>query len=380
MSRSAWWLIVGGLAGCGRIAFDPVAASSRTDSGPTVCVPGGTGQPTDPYVLCSAPQLLALMDPGASAMWSASFVLGADVDLAAYSESSTPPVRPIGTVATPFSGAFDGGGHTIANLKESLPAQDRVGLFGAVSGSQAAIHDVRLVNAQIVGRAMVGALVGRLDGGATVSRCSSTGSVIAMVEYVGGLVGIVGAEWVTTGTAATVTASSSSATVANDAGGDWAGGLIGNIGDLGVCADSFATGSVRTRLDFAGGLAGGSTGIIRNSYARGPNTGTLSIAGLAGGSGGQIISSLAVGDVSGMDGTRTGYLIGNNFGTVTMSASYSLATCTAQINGPCHAPLTGETSETDLAQLLDASRPPLSAWDFQNVWLDNGVGQFPTLR
>jgi hypothetical protein len=63
-----------------------------------------------------------------------------------------------------------------------------------------------------------------------------------------------------------------------------------------------------------------------------------------------------------------------------MSASYAGANCTVMTNGPCHAAAVGETTAPDLAQLLDPAQAPLSGWDFQTVWQDNGPGQFPTLR
>src|SRR5690348_16839623 len=68
----------------------------------------GAGTPEAPYLLCSSAQLSDLA--ARSEAWSRSFVLGRDLTM------PETPMLPIGNAAAPFSGRFDGAGHTVTNL------------------------------------------------------------------------------------------------------------------------------------------------------------------------------------------------------------------------------------------------------------------------
>ena len=73
----------------------------------------------------TADKLSELMQtPG---MWDGEYVLGADIDLSGKTQ------EPIGSYSVPFSGSFDGAGHTVKGL--NMRASGAVGFFGAVSGS-----------------------------------------------------------------------------------------------------------------------------------------------------------------------------------------------------------------------------------------------------
>ncbi len=80
---------------------------------------------------------------------------------------------PVGGV-TPFSGIFDGLGHTITGLSISSPGTNDVGLFGATNG--AIIRNVGLTNVNITGANNVGGLVGSNQNG-SISNSYATGSV-----------------------------------------------------------------------------------------------------------------------------------------------------------------------------------------------------------
>lgn len=86
----------------------------------------GSGTSNDPYVICTAAQLLQV-----GKYLSSSFVLAADIDLSASDWTS-----PIGFAQSQqnFSGLFDGQNHTISNLHSSA-FQDSVGLFYISSGT-----------------------------------------------------------------------------------------------------------------------------------------------------------------------------------------------------------------------------------------------------
>ena len=71
---------------------------------------GGTGEPNDPYLICTAEQMNAI---GANPSdWDKHFKLMADIDLAAYTGTA---FNIIGHEkrGKPFTGVFDGNGQTI---------------------------------------------------------------------------------------------------------------------------------------------------------------------------------------------------------------------------------------------------------------------------
>jgi len=65
---------------------------------------------------------------------------------------------PIGSSTTPFTGTFDGMGHSISNLKISRSTTDNVGLFGQTS--EATIRNLDIRNVNLSGRDNTGALAG----------------------------------------------------------------------------------------------------------------------------------------------------------------------------------------------------------------------------
>ena len=97
-----------------------------------------------------------------------SVVLTADIDMA--SEDWTP----IGTVAHPFDGVFDGGGHVIKNLCINLPTTDDVGLFGYAKN--ATIYNLHLQDPSVKGNEHVGTLLGSAFQVVRISDVLVTGS------------------------------------------------------------------------------------------------------------------------------------------------------------------------------------------------------------
>ena len=193
---------------------------------------------------------------------------------------------PIGTLSVdvnsrdPFTGSFDGNGHTLSNLTINSDS-DSAGLFGYTS-STATISAVGLVNASI----------------------SSTG------DYVGALVGV---------NEGTISQSYATGTVT---GNNTVGGLAAY--NSGTITGSYATGSV-TGSDEVGGLVGENFGAINQSYATGAVTGDDIVGGLVGLSfNGSISESFATGAVSGVE--YVGGLVGYNTGTIKNSYWDSYAT------------------------------------------------------
>ena len=221
---------------------------------------------------------------------------------------------PIGTYSAPFTSTLRGNGHTIANLTiDAGTGVSRVGLFGVLNG---ALSGIGLPDASVSGAATnpeIGALVGRLNAGGTVTSSWAAGRVAAthagiFDKYVGGLVGwgagTVRASYAT----ASVTATSTAMRVK-------AGGLVGQL-QSGTITASYATGAIAGGAganSFAGGLVGalgGTTPSIRASYATGAvsSGANANIGGLAGStaSSAVITASYWDTDTSGITGTGAG--------------------------------------------------------------------------
>src|SRR5262249_17979596 len=131
----------------------------------------GSGTPEQPYLICSAAQLVDLsFEPNA---WSRYFLMGSDIDMTGY---GTLEYTPIGSETVPFSGVFGGGGFTIRNFVWHDAGRDNAGLFGVVRGSRAELRRIHMVGVDIHGRVGVGVLVGFLSG--TVYDCSASGVVV----------------------------------------------------------------------------------------------------------------------------------------------------------------------------------------------------------
>ncbi|MFZ2146341.1 MAG: GLUG motif-containing protein, partial [Sedimentisphaerales bacterium] len=153
---------------------------------------GGTGEPNDPYQIASADDLLLLGESPED--YDKHFILTADIDLAPNLPGRkvfdraviAPDVNETNEYfdGTPFTGVFDGNGHTISNL--TIEGGWYLGLFGYL-GSGTEVRNLGVVDVNITGVDNVGGLVGYNYGGA-VTRCYSTGAVSGDY-FVGGLVG-----------------------------------------------------------------------------------------------------------------------------------------------------------------------------------------------
>lgn len=121
--------------------------------------------------------------------------LGADIDLSDYLAVAELVWVPIGSTTTPFSGTFNGAGHTISGIATTA-ANDNQGLFGVIKGA----HISNLTVAGTVsGKANNGGIAGQVQGSASVLssivNCVNKASVSSTGNYTGGIVGSAG--WVT---------------------------------------------------------------------------------------------------------------------------------------------------------------------------------------
>jgi hypothetical protein len=292
---------------------------------------GGTGTPEDPYLIYTAEQMNRIgLHPED---WDKHFRLMEDIDLSVYSGNQFHLIGlyrvaqdPNEGLEVPFSGVFDGQGHTIAHFTYAVggdedPAQGWVngfGLFRLINGASAEIKDVTLLDPNLhpsstciqrVGA--IGALAGVVKSG-LITGCHVEGGHIRAEGSAGGLVGSAQRYYIDgpPGLFPTLSHCSTDCAVVRAParsfieaeGADrslhaYYGGMLGF--NSGMISDCWATGPVSGGR-IAGGLVGRNNGDIMHCRATGEVSGRSSVGGLAGESnGGRISSSWASGDVIG---------------------------------------------------------------------------------
>jgi hypothetical protein len=236
----------------------------------------------------------------------------------------------IGTNGSPFTGTFDGNGHTVSNLWIFRKQSNWRGLFGYAEG--ATIQNFTLQDSHIVGQSSVGGIVGHATDSTIQNVTTQNNSVRAYLSYygggivgfmidstlenvsvvggavhgsgnvIGGIVGqmnsgsisnsdtsanVDGGEsiggaigFMATGTINNLIASGNVHTdyseVSIAKSGQWAGGLVGFM-ELGTISSSTASGNVECSGDYCGGFAGivyDAGAVISNSSSTG-NVATL---------------------------------------------------------------------------------------------------------
>ena len=197
---------------------------------------------------------------------------------------------PIGTsFGNPYTGTFDGGGHTITGLTVT-GSNEFAGLFGFI-GPGGTVQNVVLEGVQITSdnsSDYAGGVAGYCYRG-TLENCSVSGSVSGTL-YVGG---VVGDQW-----GGSITGCSSSATVKGTVG---VGGVAGHTTMGAAMTASYATGNVTLEIAPTENISGGG------------------VVGFNGGS--SILACYAIGNVT-STGSSTGSvciggLLGNNYTAVT---------------------------------------------------------------
>jgi hypothetical protein len=243
--------------------------------------------------------------------------------------------NPVGNFANRFTGTFNGAGYSIRNLFINRPATVYVGLFGFTDG--ATIQDITLADedftgqddmggligytvdtiinncsilGSIIGRHLVGGIIGCSDGTTSLEECSFNGT-IESDSVTGELGGIIGCAYGTV----TINGCSVAGTIGhypytNSVGGivgenranlimissytscvvigeNYVGGLVGISGWGGILNIStcFTLGNITGYGDGVGGLIGVSSDthdLILNCYARGNVTGDEAVGGAFG--------------------------------------------------------------------------------------------------
>lgn len=156
----------------------------------TAIPPDGNGSQETPYLIASVDNLYWLSLN--SSEWNKYFKQTANIDATDTQNwddgngGAYEGFLPIGDIANPFSGSYDGDGHRIDGLAINRPSSIYIGLFGYTSPF-ATIKRLGLTNAEITGNSFVGALVG-YNGNSTISECFTMGSVNGS-SNIGGIVG-----------------------------------------------------------------------------------------------------------------------------------------------------------------------------------------------
>jgi hypothetical protein len=308
--------LIGGLCG-------PLAAASYS---------GGDGTSDTPYLLSTADDLATLANTPAD--WGKWFILTTNVDM-----SSTPFATPIGTRTAPFTGVFDGAGHSIRGLviDDTAASSRPLGLFG-VLGALALVERLQFVAPSVrsVGNMSVGVLAGEVAADAVVQQCGvEQGSV---------------------------------STPASDA----AGGLIGDNG--GTVRECYSTASV-TALGLAGGLLGRNTGTVENCVATSAattlkvGTGTA-VGGLLGADvGGTVRFCLA--NSPSLTGARPGGLVGFASDTSVLTNCVSNKVAPKAVENWA-ADIPGSAWCEEASNLASATFFTGLGWDLQTVWAMEG--------
>ena len=182
---------------------------------------------------------------------------------------------PIGTESRPYTGNFDGGGHTITGLKIDKSGTDYVGLIGCL-GSGGKVQNVTLTNISVSGANCVGGIAGQNYG--TVENCSVNGTVTGKGFTDTG--GIAGSNYGTISGCSAEGTVTGSVNVGGIAGGSYlgstiegchstaavsgissVGGVVGNLGNNSFLMACYSTGNVTATITYGHANVGGVVGI-----------------------------------------------------------------------------------------------------------------------
>jgi len=252
----------------------------------------------------------------------------------------------IGTNTAPFTGSFDGGGHSISGLSMKSTANNQ-GLFGYIRGKNAVVENLGLEGGSVSGSRYVGGVAGYNHEG-TVQNCYVTGNVSGSSDSVGGVVGensgaiqncyvtgnvtgtsnresiVGGVVGLNRGEVHNSHASGNVSGTGNDSYGSYVGGVVGR--NSGEVHNSHASGNVSvsgsSHSSYVGGVVGQNSGKLHNSYATGSVSGTGDyVGGVVGSNSGKVHNSYATGNVSGSSNS-VGGVVGVNSSTGEVHNSY----------------------------------------------------------
>jgi len=153
----------------------------------------GSGTAHDPYQIRTAEDIKLI--GRLPNTWDKHFKLIADIDLEGYDATNFNLIG--GEVGMPFSGVFDGCGHSISNFSyDRNKYESYIGLFRCVRGRDAVVRNLALVEPNLnstkhpdIFRICVGSLCGEISDGATIQDCYVRGGTVRGDFSVGGIIG-----------------------------------------------------------------------------------------------------------------------------------------------------------------------------------------------
>ncbi len=264
---------------------------------------GGDGTLADPYIVNDTYGLQGIAT--STALLNANYQLGGDDTFQAGTGPATFFVYdtklwndnkgfiPIGTLANPFNGTFDGDNQDPFNsgiwyLSVNDPTRDNAGIFG-VTGTSAVIKNLMLFELAILGNNNVGTLVGINNGlldNIEVAQTSLSGK-----NNVGTIAGV------NNGTI------SNSGVYSNRTYGiSNVGGITGDNSATGIIDQSYAANGVYGST-MTGGIAGTNSGLIRNSFWDTGATGQTLAASNSGGTLDHVTGGCLLGGTCAFGGT-----------------------------------------------------------------------------
>jgi hypothetical protein len=322
--------------------------------------PGGEGTEANPYQISNFSELYWFAEHVNAGNTTACAELTDDIYV--YGEWT-----PIGSCG-PYTGTFDGQGHTISGLRFSSDTQDS-GPWGFFRGTEtnSVIRNVGIENSSFNGWMEVGGVCGRNDG--TIENCYFTGTVSGH-QSVGGVCG---------SNNGTIKNCYNNGSVSCCSRGDIGmyGGVCGMNYDSGTIENCYNTGTV-SGFDEVGGVCGNNIGTIENCYNTGEVSGNEYVGGVCNSNDGTITGCYNTGAVSG-NGSNVGGVCVDNSGTI-INCYYLSGTATGGIGsndvaGSAEAKTTTQFASGEVCYLLNGSRSegteenPL-AW-YQNISSDS---------
>ena len=265
---------------------------------------GGSGTAEDPYQIADGAQLAKLAQDvnGGNNYAGTYFVLTADIllndisDWENWNENTTGlnSWTPIGTSSQPFTGTFDGQGHTVSGIYVNS-SNNCQGFFGATNG--ATIINLHTAQGYIRGNGSVGGIVGNAEGG-SIEDCTNGCTIASTGSSNGGIIG--------KGMGVQITGCTNNGPLV--AGQYQNGGIAGTVEDSTI--DRCVNNADITVADHAGGIAAYNTnGTVSNCLNKGNvstsnafYTYTAGIVANNRGTGSVVKNCLNLGTISGQGG------------------------------------------------------------------------------
>ena len=250
--------------------------------------------------------------------------LMADIYLSEPDPTNGSNWTPLGNYSNgcPYTGTFDGGGHTVFGLVINRPDAGYQGFFGGIGSSVPATVKNLTVEGTVTGKDNTGGIVGITGGSSSnpshVENCVSRVKVKGE-ENVGGVVG--------NNAHGILRNCRNEGSVESTSG--YVGGVVGDNHNSSTIIACINTGSVMGTGDYVGGVVGNNSSTITACI----NTGSVEgkgydIGGVVGGNSSSLTACISTGSVKGTGtSSNIGGVVGNNY-------SATITTCYWQTFGP----------------------------------------------